>query len=151
MPNLLTALREEIRKQARKEVRASLDRTKKSVTTHRREIAELKKQLAAAQKRIAFLEDRERKRIENSTANTTKTDSIRRFSAKSVRAHRERLGLSATEYGLLLGVSAQVVYKWEKGRGRPQKGQLSALAELRSAGKKEVRERLRLIKQAEKP
>lgn len=142
MPDLISALREEIRKQTRKELRASLDKTKKLVASHRREIAQLKKQLTDVQKRVNFLEGCERKRISDSKI---KERSDRRFSAKSLRTHRTRVGCSAAEYGKLLGVSAQTVYQWERGKTRPRKQQLSAIAELRSVGKKEARERLRLL------
>jgi len=144
MSELIVALREEIRKQARKEIRASLEKTKKLVAVHRREIAQLKKTLADAHNRIAFLEACERKRI----AEAKKVDdSILRFSSKSVRTHRNRLDFSAAEYGKLLGVSAQTIYQWERGKSRPKKVQLAALSELRTIGKKEARERLRLLQQ----
>lgn len=142
MSELLAALREEIRKQTRKEIRASLDKTKKLVANHRREIAQLKKLLQDANKRISFLEGCERERLkkgETSTAGTL------RFSAKSVRTHRTRLGFSAAEYGKLLGVAAQTIYQWERGSSRPRKSQLAVLAQLRTIGKKEARERLRLL------
>lgn len=146
MADLIGALRDEIRKQARKEMRASTERTKKLVATHRREIAELKKQLTDAQKRIAFLESCERKRLADAKPAKATPKKTLRFSSKSVRSHRERLGLSAEEYGMLLGVSSKVIYQWEKGSKRPPKEKLIALAELREIGKKEARERLRLIK-----
>ncbi len=144
MPELIGALREEIRKQARKELRASLEKTKKLVALHRREISQLKKSLAETQKRVAFLEACERKRIADSKNGG---DSNLRFSSKSVRTHRKRLDFSAAEYGKLLGVSAQTIYQWERGNNRPKKPQLVALSELRTIGKKEARERLRLLQQ----
>lgn len=146
MSDLIVALREEIRKQTRKELRASLDKTKKLVAAHRREIAKLKKSLQDANKRILFLEGCERDRIENAKATA---DVPLRFSAKSVRTHRTRIGFSADEYGKLLGVSAQTIYQWERGSSRPRKPQLAALAKLRSIGKKASRERLRLLAQKE--
>ena len=144
MPDLVGALREEIRKQARKEIRATLDRTKKLVSNHRQEIAQLKRELAAAHKRLAFLESCEKKRITDGTQKEPDTSKLR-FSAKSVKSHRNRLGFSADEYGLLLGVSAQTIYQWERGKSRPRKSQLAALAEMRAIGKKEARSRLRLM------
>ena len=146
MPDLIVALRDEIRKQARKEMRAALDKTKKLVATHRREIAKLKQQLLDANKRVTFLEVCERQRI--ATAKSA-ADSDLRFSAKSVRTHRIRIDCSASEYGKLLGVSAQTIYQWERGKTRPRKPQLAALAKLRTIGKKEARERLRLLLQKE--
>ena len=143
MPDLIAALREEIRKQARKEVRASLDKTKKLVASHRHEIAKLKRLLDAANKRIGFLEACERQRMEGSKSDATHV--ALRFSAKSVRRHRSRIGFSAADYALLLGVSPQTIYQWENGKVRPGKKQLAVLADLRGIGKKEARERLRLL------
>lgn len=43
-----------------------------------------------------------------------------RYSSKSIRAHRKRLGLSAKQYGKLVGVPASTIYSWEYGRTRPR-------------------------------
>jgi DNA-binding transcriptional regulator YiaG len=53
-------------------------------------------------------------------------------------SQRRRLGLSAGDCGLLLGVSAQSIYNWEEGKARPQAKHLPALAALKSLGKKEA-------------
>jgi DNA-binding transcriptional regulator YiaG len=65
-----------------------------------------------------------------------------RFSAKSVRSQRRRLGLSAEDYGKLVGVSPLTIHHWEQGKARPRKAQLAALvavrkklAELATSGK----------------
>jgi DNA-binding transcriptional regulator YiaG len=52
------------------------------------------------------------------------------------------LGLSASDYGKLIGVTGQTVYKWEQEASRPREQQMAALAALRRMGKKEARERL---------
>jgi DNA-binding transcriptional regulator YiaG len=61
-----------------------------------------------------------------------------RFSPDSVAAHRERLELSAADYGELVGVSALTVYNWEKGKTRPRREQIEALAAVRRMGKREA-------------
>ena len=146
MADFIVALRAEIRKQARKELRASLDQTRKLVAGHRREIAKLKQELKDAHKRITFLESCERRRLEEAE---TSSDVSLRFSSKSVHTHRQRIGFSAEDYGKLVGVSAQTIYQWERGRSRPRKPQLAVLARLRTIGKKEAREQLRLLKEAD--
>jgi DNA-binding transcriptional regulator YiaG len=67
-----------------------------------------------------------------------------RFSPGWVAAHRARLGLSAADYGRLVGVTGLTIYNWEKGRGRPRAKQLTALAEVRGMGVREARQRLGL-------
>jgi len=141
MSDLLKSLREEIRRQTKKTIRESLTKLQKSSAQHRRDIAMLKRELEACKKRVEFLERQETKRIGESA---TATENVR-FSPKSVRSHRSRLGLSAAEYGKLLSVSAQTVYQWEQGKTRPRKKQIAQLVELRSLGKKEAKARLRLL------
>ena len=55
---------------------------------------------------------------------------------------RQRLGLSAREMALLLGVSQISVYNWEQGKARPRAAQLAAIAAVRKLGKREAAERL---------
>ena len=66
-----------------------------------------------------------------------------RFVAKGLRSQRSRLGLSAADFGKLLGVSAQSVYNWEHDVARPRAEQLSKLAALRTIGKREAGQRLK--------
>lgn len=141
MSDLLKSLREEIQRQTKRAIRESLSKLQRNSAQHRRDIAMLKRELESCKKRIAFLERLETKRI---TETTPQKENVR-FSAKSVRSHRTRLGLSAAEYGRLLKVSAQTVYQWEQGKTRPRKAQMAQLVELRSLGKKEARARLRLL------
>ena len=58
-----------------------------------------------------------------------------RFSARSVKAQRQRLGLSAADYGKLLGVSGLTIYNWEHEKSRPRKAQFAALVAARDLGK----------------
>ena len=63
MANLAAALKEEIRRLARKEVKAQTESTTQAVARYRREIAQLKRQLREQQKKIAFQEKQERQRL----------------------------------------------------------------------------------------
>jgi len=65
-----------------------------------------------------------------------------RFSAKGLQSQRSRLGLSASEFGKLLGVSAQTIYNWWHEAARPRGEQLGKLAGLRGIGKREAAARL---------
>ena len=57
-------------------------------------------------------------------------------------ALRKKLGLSATDMGKLIGVSAQSVYHWETGKTKPRASQLSAISAVRKMGKREVAAKL---------
>ena len=63
MPNIATVLKEEIRRLAKREIKASTTTTKQAVAQYRRDIAKLKRLVQAQQKEIAFLKARERKRL----------------------------------------------------------------------------------------
>jgi len=60
----------------------------------------------------------------------------------SVIAQRKRTGISANDFGKLVGVSAVTIYAWELGRTRPRKAQVKALGLVRAFGKKQARARL---------
>lgn len=66
----------------------------------------------------------------------------RRFSAQRLAKHRASLGLSAQDYGRLVGVSGQSIYKWEAGDVRPRATQIEALASVRALGKRAAAARL---------
>jgi DNA-binding XRE family transcriptional regulator len=61
-----------------------------------------------------------------------------RFVAKGLRSHRDRLGLSADGLGKVLGVSAQSVYYWERGKVRPRPDQIRKLVQLRKVTRRQV-------------
>jgi DNA-binding transcriptional regulator YiaG len=69
-----------------------------------------------------------------------------RFSARSVKAQRKRLGLSAEKYAKLVGVSSLTIYSWESGKTKPRKAQFDALVAVRGIGKREAMQRLEEMK-----
>ena len=79
---------------------------------------------------------------ENRPAARESERSPNRFSARSVRAQRRRLRLSAAEYSQLIGVSGQTIYQWEHGNSRPRRSQMAALVAMRSIGRRSALARL---------
>ena len=143
MSNIGTVLKEEITRLARKEVRSQVDPTKKVTAVHRHEIAALKRQVAILERQVTLLlRKNASSRPEVSPGATAKP---MRFSAKGLHSQRSRLGLSAVDFGKLLGVSAQTIYNWEHEAARPRSEQLGKLAALRGVGKREVEERLKQL------
>jgi DNA-binding transcriptional regulator YiaG len=143
MSNIGTALREEITRLSRKEVRSQVDPARKATATHRRDIAALKRQVATLERQVTLLlRKHASSRPEVSPEGTAKPI---RFSATRLQAQRSRLGLSAIDFGRLLGVSAQTVYNWEHEVARPRGEQLGKLAALRGIGKREAGERLKRL------
>jgi DNA-binding transcriptional regulator YiaG len=65
-----------------------------------------------------------------------------KFQADGLRSHRQRLGLSAKDYGRLIGVSGLTVYHWETGKTKPRRRQLPAIEAARAISKREILKRL---------
>ncbi len=150
MPNVVTALKDEIRRVARKEIRAMVGTTKRAVVQYRRDIAKLKRQLNSQEKNVTNLKKQLAGQQGQPAAEEDELAGVR-FSARSIRAQRRRLKLSAADYGRLAGVSAMTVYNWESGKARPRKAQFAALVAIRGIGKREALRRLAELQQAKKP
>ena len=143
MPNIGTVLREEISRLSRRESRSQVDATKKATAQHRRDIAALKRQVAQLQRQVTQLSH---KVLGAPPAVSSDPTAMRgRFAAKGLRSQRNRLGLSQTDLGTLLGVSAQSIYNWESESARPRDEQLAKLAALRGIDKREAGERLKQL------
>ena len=146
MPNIASALKAEIQRIARKTIRDETSSLKKTIAPYRSEIAALKR-------RTQFLEQ-QLKRSQRAVSRVAgprqeqeqeQESSSIRFSAKGLATNRQRLGLSAADFGTLIGASGQSVYKWEEGKSRPRQKNLAAIAAIRSIGKKEAAARLELL------
>lgn len=141
MANLAQILKSEIARLARKEIRQETSALRKAATQSRSDIAELKRQIKEQQGRIGFLERQENKRSKSVKATEAVGERIR-FSAKGLRSHREKLGISAADYAILVGVSTQTIYLWEREQTRPRQRQLPAVAAVRKLGVREAQRRL---------
>ncbi len=150
MPNLAATLKEEIRRLAKKEVKAQTHSTKQAVAHYRREIAQLKRHLREQDKKIALLETQRPEQPVWSAVSSGQDDSGKvRFSPQWVKSQRKRLGLSAADYAKLVGVSTLSIYNWETGRNRPRRAQLVALVAVRNIGKREAAARLQALGESE--
>ena len=133
MPNIAGVLKEEICRLAKKEVKAQVGKTQRASAQYRRDIANLKRQLGQQEREIKLL-----KKQQGQTPKEEESSESIRFSARSVKAQRSRLGLSAADYGKLVGVSGLTIYNWEHGKAKPRKAQLAALVAVRGIGKREA-------------
>lgn len=138
MSNFSSVLRGEIARIARKEIKGAVDPLRKANAGYRREIAELKRQVAALQKEQRSAS----KATRAAPVSAAKPETATRFQAKGLRSLRARLGLSAAEFGRLVGASAQSVYNWETGKAVPRAAQQAALVAVRGLGKREAAKRL---------
>ena len=151
MPNIATVFKSEITRLARKEVRENSDGLRKTVATQRTEIASLKRRLQELEGVVKKLAKGQsaispRPAAPVSSESGESSGAGLRFRAKGMAANRKRLGLSAADFGLLVGATGQSVYAWESGKAKPRPEALAAIAALRGIGKLEAEARLAAIK-----
>ena len=133
MPNIAQALKQEISRVARKELRVEQHSLKKGHAQSRGDIAGLKKRVAELERMVARLASG--KRTQGAAQPDAQSGRTFRFSPTRLLAHRQRLALSAADMGMLLDVSALSVYKWESGTVRPRVKYLAAISALRTLNK----------------
>jgi DNA-binding transcriptional regulator YiaG len=135
MTNIASALKGEIARVARKEIKAETASLRSTTSRFRSDIAALKRQIVALQSQLK----RASKSSAQSRSQSTEASETRhRFSAKGLASHRKRLELSAEAIGKLIGVSALSIYHWESGKSRPRDRYLPAIAALKSLGRKDA-------------
>ena len=141
MPDIQSVLREEIRRLARKEIRSELEATRKAVSQQRQQIAELKRRNKALERTVSDLHSHEMERMK---AEPSKGESRKgtRFSVRSLKAQRRRLGLFQEAFARLVGVGKSTIHNWESGRFKPSAEHLATLVTLRGIGKREAQQRL---------
>jgi DNA-binding transcriptional regulator YiaG len=134
MSNIASALKAEIARVARKEIKAETGALKGATARFRSDIAALKRQVADLQSQL--------KRASKAAPASGRSlraepaEPAHRFSAKGLASQRKRLGLSAEAMGKLIGVSGLSIYHWEGGKARPREKYLPAIAALKKLGRK---------------
>jgi DNA-binding transcriptional regulator YiaG len=142
MPNVLPALNVHIRKQARRELKPLISEAKKRTTEHRKSIAALKREVAQLRRELAAI----KKHLPSDTSAKEVSGEVlqkSRLRIDGLKAHRTRLGLSAADYGKLIGVSSLTIYNWEAKKSKPRRSQLPNIVAIRGIGKREALERLK--------
>lgn len=139
MPNFNSAFRSEVIRLARKEGKELAEPARRASLAARREVVALKRRVQELERLLRRLAS-----TKPSTQDETGSTEGRnyRFRAQGVKANRDRLGLSAEDFGKLLDVSSQSVYLWESGRSKPRPAVLAKLVELRALGKRAALARL---------
>lgn len=119
---------------ARKEARHTTGALRTAAAQYRRDIARLKRDSAQREGQVMRLA---RRLNEGAAPRISDADPARmRCIAEGLHLHSFRLGILSADYGSLIGVTGQTLYKPEHGSTHPRKQQLSALAALRGEGKR---------------
>lgn len=145
MPDIASALKEEITRLARKEVIRQTKDLRSSISAQRSQLAALRRKTQELEKQLKRLERGSKARGASSDG-VIASEENHRFSAKGLATHRQRLGLSAADFGALIGASSLSVYKWEKGEARPRQKYLAAISAAKKMGKREAAKRLAALK-----
>ena len=144
MPNVNAVLAQEINRLSKRVVNQTTKVTRRLVTQHRRDIAALKRQVRSLTQKLALVEKTTSKTAMTLTAPPEVLEKGR-FRAMGVKAHRRNVGLSAEDYGKLVGVSGLTIYNWESGKAKPRnKATVAKWLAVRSLGKRETMQRLGL-------
>jgi len=128
VPNFAGALKGEITRLARKEVRANVTPLKKLVAGLRRRVAQQRRQISELEKGLRKNAARAGAAVESTGGEGTQI----RFSPAWVKQHRKKLKMSRRVYAKLVGVSAQSIFGWETGRTRPRRRALESWRRMRS-------------------
>lgn len=150
MTNLAAALKSEVSRLARKELRTETDSLKKTVTAQRADIAALKRRTLELEKALKALTHLANRAGRAAAPKHVEAEAGLRFRADGMASNRKRLGLSAEDFGLLVGASGQAVYFWERGETKPRPKNLVAIAALRGAGKRKIYARLEALKRSQR-
>ena len=153
MSNIAQALKAEIIRLSRKEVKANVTPLKKSNFALKKAVWDLKNSvsfLTAENKRLSAICNSAQG---NQPAIPPEAAEKARFTSKGIRILRTKLGLSQELFAKLLGVSSQAVYAMEHKEGRRLKlrpATMSNLLSVRRMGKREVKRMLEEIEGTKK-
>lgn len=148
MSTFATSLKSEIARVARKELKDELLSLRKSATTHRSEIAALKRDvkalmvaLRATQRALPKPEAAPAKEQAASAAREQKSKD-QGFDAAAFAALRQSFGITQAQMATLVEASPLSVYKWESGKVTPRAAQLDRIQAVMKMGKRAVANRL---------
>ncbi len=132
------AFSEEIRRLARKEIKAALLPVQNTVASLKKLVAEQKRQIAMLEKRCgAPAEETAFPAVENA-----ESDKSVRINASGILRLRTKMGLTQSEFAKLLGVAMHTVSVWEQGRRVPRYSHKVRICALRGLGKRELKKML---------
>jgi DNA-binding transcriptional regulator YiaG len=150
MPNIAIALKAEIARISRKEIKGETEDFRKASAQYRAQIAALRRRIEVLEKQVKRASNGALVGAGTAHGSTEENGGVRRrFSSARLSSCRKKLGLSAADFGALIGVTGQSIYKWESGEARPRAKQLDAIASVRTLGKREAAARLQALRAAE--
>ncbi len=144
MTTFSDAFRTEVARIARKAVTSEVTSLRKSVSSHRSEIAALKRLLKVQEGQLKALSKAHVKSGPAGQAPEVEATPARsrrkfHFSAEALIAKRKDLRISQKQMAALIGASPAAVYRWETGEVVPRAAQLTRIREVLTLGKRAAR------------
>ena len=140
MGKLESAIKSEIQRLAKREIRSTFIPLRREVRTIRLKLSTLSKGITSLNKmtKELRLEEKAKPKLE-ATSEEVKAS---RLTPDRIRGLRGKLGISMRELGILTGSSVGAILSWEKGKFKPRGEKKVALVALRKLRKREVRKLL---------
>jgi len=143
MGKIETAVKSEIARLAKKEIRAVCGPLARDVRELKRTVSSLRKTLASLEK--TGKEWAKQIRAQKAELKVPEEEvKAARFSPRLIRSLRKRLGLSQQQLATVVSVSTVSIGLWEQGKTRPTGPNRTALVALRKLGRRDVRRILEL-------
>ena len=135
MPDFKQTFQDEVRRLARKELKAfeaKINEQKKTISALTKRVNDLEKKQAAAPAAV-------KPAAEPVQAAAPAADGRKaRFSPKSLVKFRKKYSLSQKALAILLGVTPFTVSHWEIGKNRPRANQIEAFSAMTKLGKRKI-------------
>ena len=134
MPDFKLTFQEEVRRLARKEVKAASE----TLAAQQKTIRELTKRIDALEKKQAAAVVPAPAVAETKLADVPAETGKFRYSPKTIAKFRKKYGISQKAVAAILGVTVFAVSHWELGKNRPRANQIAAISALTKLGKRKV-------------
>jgi DNA-binding transcriptional regulator YiaG len=152
MPNVEKALKAEIARISRKEIKTAIGHIAKSHTNLKKTVTDLRKRVTSLEKENKRLLTDTRRQMAQRTDKAPEEAGKARLTAKGIRSLRNRLRLTQADFAKLARATTHAVYLWEKKEGplKLRDKTRESLLSIRGLGAKEASARLEEIEASRK-
>lgn len=141
MTTFSNAFRAEVVRMARKELKPELQAMRKSLTSHRSDIASLKREVKALTSQLKAtkrLSKTDQPRAEEAAAEPRRGGRQWTFKPEALTAKRIEFGVTGLDMARLLQASPLTVRKWEAGNANPRAAQLVRIRDVLAMAKRKA-------------
>lgn len=139
MPDIKQVLSEEIRRLAKKELKAAIAPLQSQLAALKKTVAEQSRRLQALERCCPAAEPAAPPAVKQGAPEAAAEAKVPRITAERIVKLRQKLGLTQAQFAALLGVNQFTASRWELGRNRPREAQKRKICALRDMGKIELK------------